>query len=359
MNKKNFKKTPYEIKENTAYFVKNRLPAFILAFLIVFWTVASVFGFIAFGRSKKSAHADIITVSADSTNSYHTTLFRVPLRGLTGLYEVDTATQLQNEYTLVFSENSVFLETYHTDGGAISVEVVDSVENTLVVYYRYENLSGWLSHEGNMYVEGSEWNYNISANYQFYYPYTVEYQVDESASGLNLICNTTFRYVYNGEIVGTTVHSCYITPSFPQQSSYWDYVLPSFDLLYEYQQSGIRTLYTDFIDQNGGEALLIYERNYYESLSNDNDIAVQGAYNEGYAVGKKEGYSNGYEVGVVAGASSANEYTFDGLLSAVFDVPVRTFTSLFNFDLLGINLANFFLSLLTLAIIIAVVRRLI
>lgn len=75
-------------------------------------------------------------------------------------------------------------------------------------------------------------------------------------------------------------------------------------------------------------------------------------YRDGYGVGNGVGYNNGYSDGVEAGGN----YTFFSLISAVIDAPVQAFMGLFNFELLGVNLAGFFTGLLTLAFIVTVVR---
>lgn len=90
------------------------------------------------------------------------------------------------------------------------------------------------------------------------------------------------------------------------------------------------------------------------------DVAVnQDSYNNGYLAGVQDtkykidlAYQNGKRDGI----ESANKYSFLGLISAVIDAPVRAFTSLFNFELLGVNLSAFMFGLLTLALIIFIVK---
>lgn len=53
---------------------------------------------------------------------------------------------------------------------------------------------------------------------------------------------------------------------------------------------------------------------------------------------------------------ASNTYTFNSLISSVIDVPIRAFTSLFNFELLGVNLANFFFAILTVCIVLAIIK---
>lgn len=77
-------------------------------------------------------------------------------------------------------------------------------------------------------------------------------------------------------------------------------------------------------------------------INNTLPIKEQTAYNKGY-----------YE------AMAENTNSFDSLLTAIFDVPVKTITGLLDFDLLGTNIKNLVLSFFSLAVIITIVRWLI
>lgn len=94
------------------------------------------------------------------------------------------------------------------------------------------------------------------------------------------------------------------------------------------------------------------EEGYRNGYSDGQDIGFQDGYDsgrkEGQAIGKQEGYNEGIR--------DANQYSFLNLLGAVVDAPIQALSGLLNFDILGFNMLNFFLSLLTLALIIFVVR---
>lgn len=79
-------------------------------------------------------------------------------------------------------------------------------------------------------------------------------------------------------------------------------------------------------------------------------------YNRGYEEGKEMGDALGFSRGYAKGVADAGGSTFTGLISAVIDVPINAFRSLFNFELLGFNMVNFLLSILTLGVVIAIVR---
>lgn len=85
-----------------------------------------------------------------------------------------------------------------------------------------------------------------------------------------------------------------------------------------------------------------------------------------YIAGKDNGYnlanntvtdtSASYIKGKQDGISAGSEYTFYGLISSVVDVPVRAFTSLFDFNILGVNLTAVIGVLLMLCFVMTVVR---
>lgn len=137
----------------------------------------------------------------------------------------------------------------------------------------------------------------------------------------------------------------------------------------------------EYFDNNGNSILFqsfvpngyrFDTRTYYFSNALDNlDGYTEGfknGQNVGFSEGQSKGYSDGYGVGYIDGENDGywvgyeealvgtNKYSFNGLLTAVIDVPVKTFTSLFNFEILGVNLSGFFLGLLTISIIITIVR---
>lgn len=96
---------------------------------------------------------------------------------------------------------------------------------------------------------------------------------------------------------------------------------------------------------------------YYDSGYNAgyrDGVATNSGYNEGYNVGSRIGYQNGY----VAGVSSSQNYTFLGLMGSIFDAPIKAFTSLFDFDVLGVNMSSFLLSFFSVCIVITVVKYL-
>ena len=88
-------------------------------------------------------------------------------------------------------------------------------------------------------------------------------------------------------------------------------------------------------------------------------LSNQASYNAGYEAASADKNAYGeqrYQAGKADGIASANEYTFERLISAVFDVPVQTVYGLFNFEILGVNILNFVLALLSLMVVVAILK---
>lgn len=90
--------------------------------------------------------------------------------------------------------------------------------------------------------------------------------------------------------------------------------------------------------------------------SNPNLIYSQGQYdsygNNRYNAGKNEGYSSGYAAGIAAGGNN----NFMSLITAVVDAPIKAFTSLLDFEILGYNMKDLALALLTAGLLVAAIR---
>lgn len=109
-------------------------------------------------------------------------------------------------------------------------------------------------------------------------------------------------------------------------------------------------------------------RDYYFTPDFSNtDMFNQGyqtGYESGLNSGKQEGYTNGYNsgyqdgetTGYNNGINTANTYSFSNLLTAVVEAPVNVFIKLLDFNIMGYNLLNIVLGLLTLAIVVLVIK---
>lgn len=92
--------------------------------------------------------------------------------------------------------------------------------------------------------------------------------------------------------------------------------------------------------------------NGYQDAREGFEEEKSGIYDSGFEQGKLAGYNDGYN----AGKDVSNNYTFLGLIGAVFDAPIEAFKGLFNFEILGTNMLGFVLALLTLSVIIVIIK---
>lgn len=104
-----------------------------------------------------------------------------------------------------------------------------------------------------------------------------------------------------------------------------------------------------------------YQTGYSSGFEDGNRIGYTSGLEEGYNSGLSEGITRGdnqgYYRGFNEGVASANDYSFLSLMGAVVDAPIKAFTGLLNFNLLGFNMLNFFTGLLTLALILFIVSK--
>lgn len=74
---------------------------------------------------------------------------------------------------------------------------------------------------------------------------------------------------------------------------------------------------------------------------------------------KQNAYNDGKQAGYEQGLNENNQYTFSNLISAVIDVPIQSFQSLLNFEILGVNLLAFAESLIFIGLLLFLLKLLI
>lgn len=115
---------------------------------------------------------------------------------------------------------------------------------------------------------------------------------------------------------------------------------------------------------------LAYEVGFY-TLDVSYQTGVSDGYNTGYKDGYnasesshyddlqtkyKTGYNVGYSTGYNKGVTEGSSYSFLNLMTSVIDAPLSVFQKMFNFEVLGVNMSSFYLSLFTACIIFVVLR---
>lgn len=99
----------------------------------------------------------------------------------------------------------------------------------------------------------------------------------------------------------------------------------------------------------------------YDSMAAQISDSYTNGYNkavESYQPGTNN-YNQIYLAGKQEGVESASSYSFLGLISSVVDTPINAVLSMLDFDLLGINMKSFYLSLFTFCIVLFVIKLII
>lgn len=117
-----------------------------------------------------------------------------------------------------------------------------------------------------------------------------------------------------------------------------------------------------------------YQDGYQIGQEETSDIYYDYGYNVGFGEGKNVGYHDGYNDGYTQAGVEGVDYSWQGLVSAIIDVPVRTLVGkwtdangdgqyelvggLFNFYIpeLNLNLAPILLSMITICVIVVILR---
>lgn len=114
-------------------------------------------------------------------------------------------------------------------------------------------------------------------------------------------------------------------------------------------------------DTRYNQGLLDGEQNY---INNTLPSKEKDAYDDGYAKGEKDYIDNelptilnteywkGYGDGIGNGTGNG----FNNLITAVIDVPIKSITGLFNYEILGVNLKDFYLGFFSLALVVMAIR---
>lgn len=140
-------------------------------------------------------------------------------------------------------------------------------------------------------------------------------------------------------------------------------VLSSDNDFHEY--SPLQTYYTTYKQfvAGGGEA-------YLEGYNDGQDVGFKSGQSYGESIGFDKGFDAGvqdangkvnktsasYAAGYNDGTERAGNYTFRSLIGAVIDVPLNAFTSMFNFEILGVNISSLLSSLLVIALVMCVLK---
>lgn len=97
-----------------------------------------------------------------------------------------------------------------------------------------------------------------------------------------------------------------------------------------------------------------YNTGYDKGNSHGYKAGYQSGYDKGYNEGKAYGYNEGFNKGYEQGAGGNN--TLVGMIYAIVDAPFKVLKDSMNFNFLGINVADFIFSALTMIIVIKIFK---
>ena len=95
---------------------------------------------------------------------------------------------------------------------------------------------------------------------------------------------------------------------------------------------------------------------YYQGYNNGYDIGYSNGIDAGKEIEQPLIYNAGYNAGILY-ATDNNDNSLVGMVGAVATTPVTLLTTIFNFEFLGINIAGFILSIITLLVVIWLIKR--
>lgn len=104
------------------------------------------------------------------------------------------------------------------------------------------------------------------------------------------------------------------------------------------------------ISTNSSFYLQGYQNGYNEAITSDPTGLEQKGFDSGYDSGYKLGYADG-------NADVVDDVKFYDLIFAVVDAPVSVLRTMFNFEILGVNLAGFLFSLFTLLLVVVLIKK--
>lgn len=104
-----------------------------------------------------------------------------------------------------------------------------------------------------------------------------------------------------------------------------------------------------YVNNSSNDFQAYYNNGYEVGYNNGRLVANAYEYNNGYNTGYNIGYNDGLEV-------DDHNWLGNGLLSLV-DIPIMLLSSIFNFDILGLNIYYLILGLLTLGIVLWLIKK--
>lgn len=183
--------------------------------------------------------------------------------------------------------------------------------------------------------------------------FTFSKPIDTNIS-IGFLDGTTFDFTLLGDYVFYNVNNGYYYFSLGDtyRSKVIDYIV--FPELYWQGENDSRNVIPLIIDNMTSPFQIGYNTGYDKGNSNGYNTGYRSGYDKGYNEGKAYGYNEGFNKGYEQGAGGNN--TLVGMIYAIVDVPFKVLKDSMNFNFLGINVADFIFSALTMIIVIKIFK---
>lgn len=183
--------------------------------------------------------------------------------------------------------------------------------------------------------------------------FTFSKPIDANIS-IGFLDGTTFDFTLLGNYVSYNVDDGYYY--FRLGDTYRSKVIDCivFPNLYWQGENDPRNVIPLIIDNITSPFQIGYNTGYDKGNSSGYNTGYQSGYDKGYNDGKAYGYNDGFNEGYEQGASGNN--TLVGMIYAIVDAPFKVLKDSMNFNFLGINVADFIFSALTMIIVIKIFK---
>lgn len=183
--------------------------------------------------------------------------------------------------------------------------------------------------------------------------FTFSKSIDAKIS-IGFLDGTTFDFTLLGNYVFYNVNNgyYYFQLGDTYRSKVIDYIV--FPELYWQGENDSRNVIPLIIDNMTSPFQIGYNTGYDKGNSIGYNAGYQSGYDKGYNEGKAYGYNEGFNTGYEQGAAGNN--TLVGMIYAIVDAPFKVLKDSMNFNFLGINVADFIFSALTMIIVIKIFK---
>lgn len=310
---------------------KKKWTFYLVLVLMIFWSIGSVLGIVVTAKDCRTAKADEVATSYTyTTSNLVSSVNAFTFSGFT--YQRGTINSYLNfKYIIESTSTNVRLTPIlynSTNRGELTIfspaaQVIATPGSSITLF--------------------------TASSYNYYYGF-------DSLSPVAFV-NISFSGDFNADVVQINLYN--------EPTSYTDY---SYNIVEYFDSNGNSMIFKYMFYVSSYTATPFDTRSYFLSTDISSNEYYQNGFNEGKSEGISEGqeigYRDGYQAGQTAGYNQgynvgledSNQYSFLSLLGAVVDAPIKALTGLLNFDILGINLSNFFFGIITITLIIFVVR---